>query len=273
MPEKSLSLPQPGASIKTQSVPNLRDLGGWPTQNDGRVRSGLLFRGTELNDLQPEDLIALANLDIRSIYDFRTEAERDQQPDDELTGTEYIVVDVLKDASGAAPAQLMKALSAPKAAAEMLGDGKAVALFEGAYRQIVSLPSALAGYRLFFTDLLNEARRPAYFHCTTGKDRTGWAAAALLTLLGVPDKLVMQEYLLTNEQLLPALQPVFDHFESLGGDPGLLRPILGVQEEYLGAALDEMRVHFGSIQGYFTDGLGMDQTMQEALHKTFVEGG
>jgi protein-tyrosine phosphatase len=271
MTEKTSILPQPGASIKTQSVPNLRDLGGWPAQNGGRVRPCLLYRGTELNDLQTEDLKVFANLGIRSIYDFRTEAERDNQPDNDIPGADYIVVDVLKDASGAAPAQLMKALSDPKAAAEMLGGGKAVALFVGAYRQIVSLPSALAGYRLFFSDLLSEARRPAYFHCTTGKDRTGWAAASLLTLLGVPDDLVMEEYLLTNVQLLPALQPMFDHFQSLGGDPDLLRPILGVQKEYLDAAFDEMRLHFGSIEGYFTDGLGLDQTTQDALREIFVE--
>lgn len=271
MSEKSSGFPQPGARITTQSVPNLRDLGGWPTQNGGRVRSGLLYRGIELNDLQAEDLNVFANLGIRSVYDFRTGSERENQPDSDLPGVEYIVVDVLKDATGAAPAQLMKVLSDPKAAAEMLGGGKAVALFVGAYRQIVSLPSALAGYHHFFMDLLSEAHRPAYFHCTTGKDRTGWAAAALLTLLGVPDDLVMEEYLLTNVQLLPALQPMFDHFQSLGGDPDLLRPILGVQREYLDAAFDEMRRHFGTIEGYFTDGLGLDQSVQDALRQTFVE--
>ncbi len=172
--------------------------------------------------MQVEDFSVFANLGIRSVYDFRTEAEREKQPDSDLPGVKHIVVDVLKDASGAAPAQLMKALADPKAAAEMLGDGKAVALFIGAYRQIVSLPSALTGYRLFFTNLLDEESRPVYFHCTTGKDRTGWAAAALLSLLGVPDDLVMEEYLLTNTQLLPTMQPIIDNFQSLGGDPELL---------------------------------------------------
>jgi protein-tyrosine phosphatase len=272
MNDKTLKIfAQPGANIKIQSVPNLRDVGGWPTLDGGRVRSGLMYRGTELGKLQGDDLTVFANLGIRSIYDLRTEAERSAQPDNVVPGTQYIVLDLLKDSSEAAPAQLMKALSDPKAAAEMLGGGKAVELFVHAYRQVVSLPSALAGYRIFFTDLLNEAHRPVYFHCTTGKDRTGWVAAALLTLLGVPDNLVMQDYLLTNEQLLPALKPVFDHFQSLGGDPELLRPILGVQEEYLEAAFDVMHQRFGTIQSYFADGLGLDQTVQDALRKTFVE--
>jgi len=89
--------------------------------------------------------------------------------------------------------------------------------------------------------------------------------------LDVPDDLVMQEYLLTNEQLLPALQPVFDQFQSLGGDPALLRPILGVHREYLEAAFDEMRQRFGSMERYFADGLGLDQAVQAAIRQTLVQ--
>lgn len=264
---------QPGANIKIRTVPNLRDLGGWQTRDGGRVRAGLAYRGVELDKLHGDDMTAFANLGIRSVYDFRTEAERTAQPDQVPPGAEYVIVDVMKDATGAAPAQVLHLLSDPRQAEQMLGGGKAVARFEHAYRQIVSLPSALAGYKLFFTDLLSEQHRPAFFHCTTGKDRTGWAAAALLTLLGVPDELVMHEYMLTNEELLPALQPVFDRFKASGGDPELLRPILGVQKEYLDAAFDEMRHRFGAIEGYFRDGLGLDQAKQDALRAVFVEQG
>jgi len=56
--------------------------------------------------------------------------------------------------------------------------------------------TAVAPVKPFFLDLLSEAHSPAPFHCTTGKDRTGWAAATLLTLLGVPDEKVMREFLL-----------------------------------------------------------------------------
>ncbi len=45
-------------------------------------------------------------------------------------------------------------------------------MFETGYRGIVSLPSALIGYRQFFTDIGEKEHRPAVFHCTTGKDRT-----------------------------------------------------------------------------------------------------
>ena len=45
----------PGSPIPLESLPNLRDLGGWGT-NDGRVvRYGMLFRSTALDKLSPDD--------------------------------------------------------------------------------------------------------------------------------------------------------------------------------------------------------------------------
>jgi len=249
----------------------MRDLGGWQTRDGGRVRSRLLYRSTELNSLHGDDEVNFARLGIRSIYDLRTEEERDDQPDRVPPGAEYVVCDVLKDSKEAAPAQLLKVISDPTSAQEMLGGGKAVSLFESAYRASATIPSALAGYKRLFSDLSREEHRPALFHCTTGKDRTGWAAASMLMLLGVPDEAVMQEYLLTNEQLLPALKPVFDRFEAMGGDPELLLPVFGVRQEYLEAALDEMRSRFGTVEGYFTEGLGLDAEVLQALRDAFIE--
>ena len=261
--------PRPGYAIT--AVPNLRDLGGWQTREGGRVRYRMLYRSAALDRLHKDDEGIFARLGIGSVYDLRIEEERKERPDRIPSNTEYVVVDVLKDSADAAPAQLMRLPSDPKLAEEMLGGGKALPLFENGYRDIVTLPSALAGYKRLFSDLSLVEHRPALFHCTTGKDRTGWAAASMLMLLGVPDEVVMHEYLLTNEQLLPAKKPAFDRFESMGGDPELLLPVFGVRKEYLEAALDEMRLRHGTIERYFIDGLGLDAKVLEALRVAFIE--
>ena len=264
---------KPGESIAMASLPNLRDLGGWATQDGGHVRTGLVYRSTELDKLQGDDMDAFAKLGIRTVFDLRIESERTAQPDRVPEGTEEVVCDVLADSKDSAPAQLPRVLSDPSAAEELLGGGKAVAMFEKGYREIVGLPSALTAYRRFFTDLASEEHRPALFHCTTGKDRTGWAAATLLSLLGVPEEDVLREYLLTNDELVPQLQPVLDKFKAEGGDPELLEPAIGVRREYLEAGVDEMRKRFGSLEGYFADGLGIDAAAQQELRAIFVEGG
>jgi len=260
---------QPGQNIPIPTIPNLRDLGGWATPT-GKVRRGLLYRSAEFSKLAGEDAAAFGTLGIRSVYDFRTEPERAAQPNVVPAGVEYVVLDILADSTNAAPAQILKVLGDPKGAQELLGGNKAAAMFEAGYREIVSLSSALTGYRQFFTDIGKKEHRPAVFHCTTGKDRTGWGAAALLLLLGVGEEDVYRDYLLTNA-LLPAMQPMIEKFTSIGGDPDLLTPVLGVAKPYLAAGITEMQSKFGTIDGYFSAGLGLDTATIESLKTTYVE--
>ena len=261
---------RPGQQIMIATVPNLRDLGGWPTP-DRHVRYGLLFRSAEFSNLQGDDAAAFARLGIRSVYDMRTQAERAEQPNQLPPGIEYVVLDILKDSSQAGAAQLLAVLGDPKAAEAMLGGGKALALFEQSYREIVSLPSALAGYRQFFSAIAGQEHTPAVFHCMAGKDRTGWAAAASLLLLGVSNHDVFADYLLTNDQLLPALQPVLDQFRSIGGDPDLLKPVVGVQKEYLETAIGEMQKRYKTIDGYFSQGLALNTATIDKLRAKLTE--
>ena len=261
----------PGSSIPIASLPNLRDLGGWATRDGGTVRRGQVFRSTAPHALADEDVASFRNLGIRTVYDLRTEGEKLAEPDRVPDGVEYREIDVMADSSGAAPTQMIKVLGDPQAAEEMLGGGKAERTFVDAYREFVTLPSARNGYRRLFTELADPKNRPGLFHCTTGKDRTGWAAAALLLLVGVAEQDAMDDYLLTNAQLLPHLQPILDQFAAAGGDPDVLLPVLGVSPEYLEASLGEMRAEYGTIEQYFTDGLKIDAATQSALRTALRE--
>ena len=81
----------------------------------------------------------------------------------------------------------------------------------------------------------------------------------------------MADYLLTNRDLLPALQPYLDRFEAAGGDPALLTPVLGVETIYLQTALEELRTRFGTIERYFSQALGIDDRAQQQLRAMLVE--
>lgn len=232
---------------------------------------GVLFRSTDLGRLDEAGGETIARLKLRTVVDLRTEAERQSLPDRLPPNAISVVCDVLADSTDSAPAQLPKVMANPKDAGQILGGDKALEMFASGYREVVSLPSALTGYRQFFTTLANSERRPLLFHCSTGKDRTGWAAAVILTLLGVSEEDVMREYLLTNEQLLPALQPVLDQFQAAGGDPQLLMPVLGVRPDYLNAAFAEIKKRWGSMEAYLNDGLGLDAATHGQLRETLTE--
>jgi protein-tyrosine phosphatase len=137
---------------------------------------------------------------------------------------------------------------------------------EEANRNFVSLPSALDAYRAFYLDLIDETRTgAALFHCTTGKDRTGWAATSFLLLLGADEADVRADYLETNTDLAPMTEPILDFAASKGVDGELLRPLLGVRDSYFDATLDEMRTQFGAVEDYAINGLKLTAEQITAL--------
>ena len=261
---------KPGLSLGIQSVPNLRDVGGYQTSDGATVAAGLVYRSNQLSGISADDMESLAGLNLKVDYDLRTAAERDARPDELPPGVEYVWLDVLADSPQAGPAQLEKLMQDPKAANTALGGGKAEEGFKASYREFISLPSAQREFRKLFLGLGDEEQLPALFHCTTGKDRTGWAAAALLTLLGVPKDVVMEDYLRSNDYIIPTYQKIIDAFVAAGGDEAIPLAILGVKKEYLDAAFDEMQTKYGTIEKYFFEGLGIDTAQQNALRDLYL---
>jgi protein-tyrosine phosphatase len=261
---------QTGQSLGIKSVPNLRDLGGYKTMDGSTVAPGLIYRSNQLSKIGPEDMKKLASLRLKNAFDLRTVVERETRPEELPPDVTYVVLDVLADSPQAGPAQLEKLMQDPKQANEALGGGKVEAGFQQSYREFVSLPSAQREFSKLFQALGNREELPALFHCTTGKDRTGWAAASFLTLMGVPTEKVYEDYLKSNDYILPAYQKVIDGFVAAGGDAEIPRAILGVKKEYLDAAFDEMKTKYGTIENYFSEGLGIDAAQQKAMMDLYL---
>ena len=262
---------QTGLSLGIKSVPNLRDMGGYMTSDGDTVASGLVYRANQLSGISAADMEMLAALKLKNAYDLRTSEEKTKRPDELPPGVDYVWLDVLADSPQAGPAQLEKLMSDPKAANAELGGGKVEAGFKASYREFISLPSANKEFSKLFLALGDQQQVPAVFHCTTGKDRTGWAGAAFLTLMGVPKDQVYEDYLRSNDYILTAYKKVIDGFVAAGGDGEIPRAILGVKKEYLDAAFDEMQTKYGSIENYFSEGLGIDASQQKALRDLYLK--
>ncbi|MCB0869267.1 MAG: tyrosine-protein phosphatase [Solirubrobacterales bacterium] len=261
--------PAPGTSIPVGTLPNLRDLGGYRVRDGRKVRFGRLYRSVLLARLSDPDLAQMKEFGLRTVIDFRTAAEHEANPDRDL-GAREIGLDVLADRTGSGPAALLAKMDDPAAIGEALSDGQGHEMMRTAYRELIELPSANRAFNRFFTEIAAADSLPLLFHCTTGKDRTGWAAASTLLFLGAPREDVFHDYLQTNEQLLPALKPYFEQFEAVGGDPEVLRPVLSVDADYLQTAIDLMERTYGSIDGYMRDGLGLDEEILETLRRRLL---
>lgn len=263
--------PEPGLSLGIASIPNLRDMGGYTTADGATISRGLVYRSNQLNGVSESDMILFANLNLINDFDLRTSSEREAKPDELPVGVNNVWLNVLADDPTSGPANLIGLLKDPQQANIELGNGQVEEKFKDAYRQFINLESAQIAFSELFLSLGDENQLPALFHCTTGKDRTGWAAAALLTIIGVPEEVVMEDYLRSNDYILPMYEDLIQQFVDAGGEHNIIISILGVKEEYLNAAFEEMNTEYGSIENYFSEGLGITVDQQTALRNLYLD--
>ena len=257
--------------LLSPAVTNLRDVGGRATADGGTVATGVAYRSAVLADLSVTTDAALADLGIRTVVDLRTDAERTERPDQLPAGARLLVLDVLADMPEGAAAQLPVLLAGGDV--DVLKELDLAGEMLTVYRHLVVGDSARAAYAAFVRTVLDPEQRPVLFHCTAGKDRTGWAATILLLAAGVDEAGAREEFLAVNPAVRATFAPLLQQLAAMGGDPELLRPLLEVRAEYLQAALDALHEKFGTFQGYLTDGLGLSAVEIEALRRTLRADG
>jgi protein-tyrosine phosphatase len=128
-------------------------------------------------------------------------------------------------------------------------------------------------FKTFVQEVQAANGRPVMFHCTAGKDRTGFAAAILLRILGVPPETVMQDYLLSKEYALQArARDIFILRLTKGQETAaIVEKLSGVEAVYLQAAFDEIDARYGSFDAYVRDGLGLSETDIQTLRSALLE--
>ncbi|MBO3087908.1 tyrosine-protein phosphatase [Cellulomonas sp. zg-ZUI40] len=256
--------------VATTSLANLRDVGGRVTTDGRTVRRGVAFRSAELRAPSIADDPALAALGIRTVVDLRTDVERTALPDVLPVGARGVHADVLAldpQAPAFDPGELLRR---PQEAGEVLAALDPAGRMRQTYVDLVVGDAARTGYATLLRELLDPAAAPVLYHCTAGKDRTGWATTVLLLAVGVDEAGVREEYLAVNPTVRAMYAPLLQQFATVGGDPSLLVPLLEVREEYLDAALGAVREHFGSVDGYLRDGLGLGTREIGALRAALV---
>ncbi|MEU8136948.1 tyrosine-protein phosphatase [Streptodolium elevatio] len=238
---------------------NTRDLGGYRTWHGRTVRWGRVFRGDALGKLTAEDVARLGRLGLHTVVDFRGPKEIAKDGVDRLPPRTLLVNNPVLDAAGDAMTDaITRALATgdPAVLDELLGDGRGAALMTEGHRSSVTSPAARAG----FGDTLRriaEHGTPLLYHCTAGKDRTGWMSALLLTALEVPDRTIVEDYMLSNENRRASNESTYAFLRSRGIDVELVRPLMEQRPAYIEAALATMRAEYGSVDRYVRRGLGL----------------
>ena len=115
--------------------------------------------------------------------------------------------------------------------------------------------------------MADPANLPLLFHCSVGKDRTGWLAVVLLTALGVERAAIHDDYLRTNADTEGPRQVLIDLLAQQLPAAGLtaVQPMLEARPEYLDEAYAEVDRVYGSFDGYLRHGLGLDDRVFASL--------
>ena len=249
----NFAMQTPSRSLNLSGASTFRDLGGYIALDGRPVRWRTLFRSDHLATLTPQDQAVLSKLGLVRAYDFRGVKERAAVPY-ELPGIashslpiEPTVVQRMKD--------LLET-------GHRLTAQETVALMQETYRAFVSDNGPR--FADLFTHLLdNDA--PLVFHCTAGKDRTGFAAALILLALGVPRPVVMQDYLLTNELLRMDSAPAY------GVPLEVMQVLWRVQADFLDAALHAVDADHGGVDTYLQRELHVGPPERKRLAELYLK--
>ena len=244
---------------------NFRDLGGYRTADGRRVRWGLLYRSDDLAELSEQDHHYLERLGIRRVVDFRSRAEQEQEPDHLPEGLTTSSRPMAMHYRGSNVFDLFHDV-------ESLNSADTTAMMRGINRQMVSDYSD--EYSGWLQRLADPGSSPQIFHCTGGKDRTGFAAAMLLLALGVPEETVMRDYMLSAEYYHAKLDSsgwLIRLATLFRLDMEKLRAVMTVRPDYLQAAFAEIRERHGSMEAYMQQTLGLSPQLRRQLQNRFLE--
>ena len=243
---------------------NFRDLGGYQTTDGRRLKWGLIYRADKLSELSGQDQRYLQRIKLAQIVDFRAQYESDEEPD---IVPESVVYKSIPIAVGGVDSNLLR----EKIESGDFGPEIADFLVD-ANQQFVT--EFTPQYKNWIHSLLEPSNLPQVFHCTAGKDRTGFAAAILLLALGVDRQTVMDDYMKTNDytrQITDRRVTLIKVVSLWSIDAELLRPLLGVDARFLQAAFEQMEQSFGSVDNYLTNGLGLTTGKRQQLREVFLQ--
>jgi protein-tyrosine phosphatase len=259
-------------SLGLVGAPNARDLGGLTVADGRRVRTGLVYRAPALGRLTEQDVQRLGRCGLTDLLDLRHGSEIEVAPPDRLPPGLHVAHIPIFDPAHPVFTYVSAVLLGHDLAAysELSAAGTPGAML-AIYGWFVTSPAGRTGFGTALHRIV-DGNGPLLYHCSAGKDRTGWLTAMLLTALGADRDAVYADYELTNEVSAAGNESLLSAIAtSRGVDADLLRPVLLASPAYLDEAFAAADREFGGVDGYLRDGLGLDEDDITRLRARLLE--
>ena len=252
--------------IDLDGADNIRDLGGLPTHDGGRIRRRTLLRSGTLQDLTAADVDLLVDeIGVKTVIDLRLvdEVRREGSALLGIDGVEYLELPLWWDSKGRMPDQHV--------------DEKTEVIEGGPRSDIVNhyfgyLAQGAESVRQSALVMADPDKTPLVFNCAAGKDRTGVLAALVLDAVGVDREAIVADYALSGERL----GRIRDHLMRLDTyrEMKVVRANAGrsmtAEPESMRRLLAHVDERWGGAAGYLRH-CGLTDTDLDALRKALVE--
>lgn len=231
---------------------NFRDLGGYPARAGQTLRWRTLYRADALHHLADDELDMLDELGVRTALDLRTDREVDEGRID-VASIVHLHLPVL------GRTWEPRKLDPDADAGEVLGT---------LYCEMLTVGADALGSAL--TVLADEQQLPAVFHCAAGKDRTGVLAAMVLSLLGVPDEIIVADYSLSGTAMTNLVERLRrERPEALTTMNDQPSAYLAAPPEAMITFLAHVNAEYGSMIGYVRS-IGVDVDVVDSLNANLL---
>lgn len=244
----------PVIPLKLSSIANFRDVAGagLALPSGKRMATGVVYRSATLTGMSTADEKALRKAGVGEVIDLRTTYVAAHSPDPAIKGVEHRVVNIFA-VTRTTSVRYRTVAAAQAHMRQMNVDFVDVAAQRRQIAKALTLIAAADG--------------PILFHCTEGKDRSGWISAMLQLTAGASRTEVTAEYLKSNEFRAELIDAAYRaKLKSSGRTAAQVeRALRRVQSDYLGAGLDELKAEYGDIDGYLSKGLELSTATVQRL--------
>ena len=275
------------SELKQQFIPvngivNARDLGGYIMQDGRTLRDGAFIRAAHLADATDDDLQYLSSIPTAKVIDFRKDIEMNGKTDRMVPGAEYIRLEI--DASGKIVSQATedekrlftgnKQFDVKKFMVMAAFNPMAQRIAQLMYPNLTNDPECREQFRQFFRLILETTHGAILYHCTQGKDRTGFASALILAALGADRDTIVADFDATNRVYEEDVRQCCQNVRLMGGkeiEIATVKSFLGANTDNFIKALESIDREFGTMEAYLKGPIGLTDQDILTLRERYLE--
>lgn len=168
---------------------NFRELSGLESIDEYRTKRNKLYRSSSIHKFNDEELKYLKNIKLDYFIDLRSKEEVEANSY-KVEGIGYLHLPFIREYNSIEDFFYKEKMEAAITSEEILDVSKVI---HDAYKTMPFHPMLKEVF-----ELMKEGKT-ILFHCSAGKDRTGVIVAIVLKLLGIREKYILEDYLLSNK--------------------------------------------------------------------------